>query len=97
MAVYLMTIDSGESSKNHPLFISFSNIQEAILKRLTSSILIIALLSFFSGCASMSSTKKGAAIGTTAGAVIGGIIGKQTGNTAAGAIIGAAIGGSAGA
>jgi outer membrane protein OmpA-like peptidoglycan-associated protein len=49
------------------------------------------------GCASMSRTKKGAAIGGAAGGVVGGIIGKQTGNTAVGAILGAAIGGAAGA
>jgi outer membrane protein OmpA-like peptidoglycan-associated protein len=49
------------------------------------------------GCASMSKTQEGAAIGGAAGAVIGGVIGKQTGSTARGAIIGAAVGGTAGA
>lgn len=50
-----------------------------------------------SGCASMSQTEEGAAIGGGAGAVLGGIIGNQTGSTARGAIIGAAVGGAAGA
>lgn len=50
----------------------------------------------FSGCASMSKTQEGAAIGGAAGAVLGGIIGNQTGSTARGAIIGAAVGGAAG-
>jgi outer membrane protein OmpA-like peptidoglycan-associated protein len=49
------------------------------------------------GCASMSKTEEGAAIGGGAGAVLGGIIGNQTGSTARGAIIGAAVGGAAGA
>jgi len=51
----------------------------------------------FSGCASMSKTEEGAAIGGATGAVLGGIIGNQTGSTARGAIIGAAVGGAAGA
>lgn len=49
------------------------------------------------GCASLTKTQEGAAIGGTAGAVLGGVIGKQTGSTARGAIIGAAVGGAAGA
>lgn len=49
------------------------------------------------GCASMSSTQKGAVIGAGAGAAAGAVIGKATGSTARGAILGAAVGGAAGA
>ena len=59
--------------------------------------LIIASVFVLSGCASMSKTQEGAAVGGAAGAVLGGIIGNQTGSTAKGAILGAAIGGAAGA
>ena len=59
---------------------------------------LMALSAFFlTGCASMSRTQEGAAIGGAAGAVLGGVIGNQTGSTARGAIIGAAVGGAAGA
>lgn len=47
-----------------------------------------------SGCASMSRTEQGAAIGAAAGGVLGGIVDD---NTARGAIIGAVVGGTAGA
>jgi outer membrane protein OmpA-like peptidoglycan-associated protein len=58
---------------------------------------MILMLAFgLSGCASMSKTEEGAAIGGAAGAVLGGIIGNQAGSTARGAIIGAAVGGAAG-
>lgn len=55
-----------------------------------------ALLTAFavSGCASMSNTQTGGAIGAAAGGVLGGVIDD---NTARGAIIGAVIGGTAGA
>jgi outer membrane protein OmpA-like peptidoglycan-associated protein len=59
--------------------------------------LSLAASFLFSGCASMSKTQEGAAIGGAAGAVLGGIIGNQAGSTAKGAIIGAAVGGAAGA
>lgn len=59
--------------------------------------LTLGLAFFLSGCASMSRTQEGAAIGGAAGAVLGGIIGNQTGSTARGAILGAAVGGAAGA
>lgn len=62
---------------------------------LRGTVLLLTLL--LSGCASMSQTQEGAAVGGTAGAVLGGIIGNQTGSTARGAIIGAAVGGAAGA
>jgi outer membrane protein OmpA-like peptidoglycan-associated protein len=71
------------------------------MTRLTVSRSLVALTItaafLFSGCASMSKTQEGAAIGGAAGAVLGGIIGNQTGSTAKGAIIGAAVGGAAGA
>ncbi|MEM8488744.1 MAG: glycine zipper family protein [Bacteroidota bacterium] len=41
------------------------------------------------GCANMSKSGKGAAIGAGAGAAVGAIIGKVTGKTATGAIVGA--------
>ncbi len=49
------------------------------------------------GCANLSKTEKGAAVGAGAGAAVGGAIGKATGSTAKGAIIGAVVGGTAGA
>ncbi|MCJ7628618.1 MAG: OmpA family protein [Longimicrobiales bacterium] len=58
--------------------------------------LTLVLAFFLSGCASMSKTEEGAAIGGATGAILGGIIGNQTGSTARGAIIGAAVGGAAG-
>lgn len=61
---------------------------------LALSVLLLALLP---GCATLSKTEEGAAIGGATGAVLGGIIGNQTGSTARGAIIGAAVGGAAGA
>ena len=58
---------------------------------------IILSATFFTGCANMNNTGKGAAIGAGAGAAVGAIIGKATGRTATGAIVGAAVGGTAGA
>jgi outer membrane protein OmpA-like peptidoglycan-associated protein len=49
------------------------------------------------GCATMSGTERGAAVGAGAGGAIGAVIGRQSGNTARGAIIGAVVGGAAGA
>lgn len=49
------------------------------------------------GCAQLSQTERGAAIGAGAGAVVGGAVGAVYGSTARGAIIGAAVGGTAGA
>ncbi len=65
------------------------------MKILVGSILVTAII--LSGCASMTRTQKGAAIGTTGGAATGAIIGRAAGNTALGAIIGAAVGGTTGA
>ncbi|MFW5955402.1 MAG: OmpA family protein [Rhodothermales bacterium] len=62
--------------------------------------LMIALLltSFgLAGCAQLSRTEEGAAVGAGAGAVIGGVVGARYGDTAKGAIIGAVVGGTAGA
>ena len=49
------------------------------------------------GCASLSNTEQGAAIGAGAGGAAGAAIGKAAGGTAEGAIIGAVVGGTAGA
>lgn len=49
------------------------------------------------GCASMTKTQKGAAVGTATGAAAGAIVGRAAGNTALGAIIGATVGGVTGA
>lgn len=60
--------------------------------------LAVALGLFATGCANLSNTERGAAIGAGAGGAAGAAIGKATGdNTAEGAIIGAMIGGTAGA
>lgn len=67
------------------------------MKRIATSVLVLALATSGVSCSNMSNTKKGAAGGAAAGGVIGGIIGHQSGNTAVGAIIGAAVGGAAGA
>jgi len=60
-------------------------------------VLILALLLNALGCASMSRTQKGAAVGTASGAAAGAIVGHAAGNTLLGAIIGGAVGGAAGA
>lgn len=57
----------------------------------------LAAVTAASGCASMSNTEKGVAIGGGGGAAVGAIIGHATGSTARGAIIGAVLGGAAGA
>jgi outer membrane protein OmpA-like peptidoglycan-associated protein len=49
------------------------------------------------GCASMSKTQQGGAIGAGAGGAVGAVIGHKTGSTVRGAIIGAVVGGAAGA
>lgn len=59
--------------------------------------IVLCLSLTLMGCANMSKTGKGAAIGAGAGAAVGAIIGKATGKTATGAIVGAAVGGTAGA
>jgi outer membrane protein OmpA-like peptidoglycan-associated protein len=56
----------------------------------------VLLLVSFSGCASMSTTQKGAVIGAAAGGAVGGVIGKKTGSTTRGVLIGAVVGGIAG-
>jgi len=67
------------------------------MRKVLAIILIASLAVFLMNCASMSKSKKGAAIGGAAGAVVGGVIGKAAGSTVLGVIIGAAIGGVAGA
>jgi len=64
--------------------------------RFTLALAVIVPLAT-AGCASLSSTGRGAAIGGGAGAAVGAVIGNQTGSTARGAIIGAVVGGTAGA
>ncbi len=59
--------------------------------------LLSGTLFYFSGCASMNKTKKGAIIGTVGGAAMGAVVGKAAGNPALGAVIGAAVGGATGA
>ena len=51
----------------------------------------------FAGCKSLTSTQKGAGIGTVAGGAAGAVIGRVSGNTALGAVIGATVGGVTGA
>lgn len=60
------------------------------------AIVVIASL-LLAGCASMTKTQKGAAVGTATGAAAGAIVGRAAGNTALGAIIGATVGGVTGA
>lgn len=67
------------------------------MRKITTSVLVLALATSSLSCSNMSNTKKGAIGGAAAGGAIGGIIGHQSGNTAVGAIIGAAVGGAAGA
>lgn len=65
---------------------------------LRSAVVALVVISFTAaGCAQLSQTERGAAIGAGAGAVVGGVVGANYGNTAKGAIIGAAVGGTAGA
>ncbi len=68
------------------------------MKKLTSSILIIAMVAFFSfGCESLNTnTAKGSLIGGALGAGAGAIIGAQTGHAGIGTAIGAGIGALAG-
>jgi len=69
-----------------------------MMKKFRKSIILLACTALlFAGCASLSKTQKGGAVGAAAGGSMGAVIGKATGNTAIGAIIGAAVGGAAGA
>ncbi len=58
-------------------------------------LLMVALINM--GCAGMSKTTQGGAVGAAGGAAAGAAIGNAAGNTILGAIIGAVIGGAAGA
>ncbi|MFO7370552.1 MAG: OmpA family protein [Bacteroidales bacterium] len=60
------------------------------------AIVVIASI-LMAGCASMTKTQKGAAVGTATGAAAGAVVGRAAGNTALGAIIGATVGGVTGA
>jgi outer membrane protein OmpA-like peptidoglycan-associated protein len=66
------------------------------MKKIATSVLVLALATTSLSCSSMSNTQKGAVGGAAAGGTLGAIIGHQSGNTAVGAIIGAAVGGAAG-
>jgi outer membrane protein OmpA-like peptidoglycan-associated protein len=67
-------------------------------RRLPSFFLVLIILGLMTmGCASLSNTEQGAAIGASAGGAAGAAIGKAAGGTAEGAIIGAVVGGTAGA
>jgi outer membrane protein OmpA-like peptidoglycan-associated protein len=61
------------------------------------TIALVCLGLTLAGCANMSNTEKGAAVGAGAGAAVGGAIGKAVGGTVKGAIAGAIVGGTAGA
>ncbi|MFQ5569533.1 MAG: OmpA family protein [Rhodothermales bacterium] len=71
----------------------------SLIQRGATSLMVLLLIGSMglAGCASLSNTEKGAAVGAGTGAVVGGAIGKATGSTAKGAIIGAVLGGAAGA
>jgi outer membrane protein OmpA-like peptidoglycan-associated protein len=68
------------------------------IKQLFFFCMTVAVISLMSCAAAkkMSTTEKGAAVGTAAGGVVGAVIGKATGNTGMGTIIGATVGGVAG-
>lgn len=71
-----------------------------IAARISTRATLIALVVISltaAGCAQLSQTERGAAVGAGAGAVVGGVVGSKYGGTAKGAIIGAAVGGTAGA
>jgi len=68
-----------------------------VFQRVLSLVALCSAVFLLSACSSMSTTQKGAAVGTGAGAAAGAAVGKATGSTARGAIIGAAVGGTAGA
>jgi outer membrane protein OmpA-like peptidoglycan-associated protein len=67
------------------------------MKRLLIGLLVLSVVAWSAGCASMNRTQKGGVIGAAGGAVAGGLIGRAAGNTVLGAILGAAVGGAAGA
>jgi uncharacterized protein YcfJ len=63
------------------------------MKKILTTVLIISFPTFFFGCTeSLTTTEKGAIIGTGAGASLGAVIGSATGNAGAGAGIGAVVG-----
>src|SRR5688500_15574090 len=71
---------------------------EARMNARSSTAVVVAMTMMTgAGCASMSKTERGGAIGGGAGAAVGALIGHKTGSTARGAIIGAVVGGAAGA
>ena len=69
----------------------------SVRSRLAHAVVAVLVLPGLVGCAGMSNTAKGAAVGTVGGAVAGGVIGRAAGSTAKGVIIGAVVGGATGA
>jgi outer membrane protein with glycine zipper len=66
---------------------------ELDIKRPLTIILMISSLAFFLGCSeSLTTTEKGAIIGTGAGASLGAVIGSATGHAGVGAGVGAVVG-----
>jgi hypothetical protein len=66
---------------------------ELDMKRPLATILAISLLTFSLGCSeSLTTTEKGAIIGTGAGASLGAVIGSATGHAGVGAGVGAVVG-----
>jgi outer membrane protein OmpA-like peptidoglycan-associated protein len=66
------------------------------MKKLTSIILPLFMLTIIISCSNLNKTQKGVIIGTAGGAAVGGAIGSIGGKVGLGAIIGAAAGGVAG-
>jgi outer membrane protein OmpA-like peptidoglycan-associated protein len=79
----------------HEQLYECEGVMKSILR--SSAGLMLATALVLPGCAQMTRTERGAAIGAGAGAVAGAVIGSQIGSTARGAIVGAAVGGVAGA
>jgi outer membrane protein OmpA-like peptidoglycan-associated protein len=69
---------------------------KSMLKKCFVVFMIISFLLVTMGCAELSRTELGAAIGVGAGGAAGALIGHAAGNTVAGILIGAAVGGVAG-
>jgi outer membrane lipoprotein SlyB len=71
----------------------FQTFKQQSMKKISTTILVISFPTFFFGCTeSLTTTEKGAIIGTGAGASLGAVIGSATGHAGAGAGIGAVVG-----
>jgi outer membrane protein OmpA-like peptidoglycan-associated protein len=71
--------------------------QHQTSRSLTLLAAVLLIVPSFAGCAAMSQSERGAAIGSITGAAVGAVIGRQAGSTATGAVAGAVVGGAAGA